>query len=86
MTKKLFVNKAAEIKKKKQILISQELDQKIIDIEKRAERQGIAFPLNEHVEDAIQKLIRAAESQLKEIEGSSMSKPSFGKIEKTPTA
>mgnify|MGYP001119618309 CR=1 FL=1 len=75
MSKQLFKNKSASIKKKKQILISQELDQKITDIEKRAEKRGVAFPLNEHIEDAIRRLVRSAETQLKEIESSSDNMP-----------
>lgn len=71
MSKKLFKSKSASIKKKRQILISQELDHKITDIEKRAEKQGVAFPLNEHIESAIHRLVRSAETQIHEIENSS---------------
>lgn len=86
MSKKLFKNKAAAIKKKKQILISQELDQKITDIEKRAEKQGVSFPLSEHIEDAIHRLVRSAEAQLKEIEISSDNMPSIKQENNSPTA
>jgi hypothetical protein len=86
MSKQLFKNKAASIKKKKQILISQELDLKISDIEKRAEKQGVAFPLSEHVEDAIHRLVRSAESQLKEIESSSGSEATVNQAGNFPSA
>jgi hypothetical protein len=86
MPKKLFKNKAAAIKKKRQILISHELDQKITDIEKRAERQGVAFPLSEHIEDAIHRLVRSAEAQLKEIESSSDNIPPTNNASNHPKA
>ena len=76
MSKQLFKNKSASIKKKRQILISQALDQKITNIEIRAEKQGVAFPLNEHIESAIHRLIRSAEDQIHEIEKSSSITPS----------
>jgi len=86
MSKILFKNKAAAIKKKKQILISQELDQKIADIEKRAEKQGVAFPLCEHIEDAIHRLVRSADAQLQEIENSSDNATSLNSVSNHPTA
>jgi hypothetical protein len=86
MSKILFKSKAAAIKKKKQILISQELDQKIADIEKRAEKQGVAFPLSEHIEDAIHRLVRSADAQLQEIENSSDNATSLNSVSNHPTA
>lgn len=86
MSKQLFKNKAASIKKKKQIFISQELDQKITDIEKRAEKQGVAFPLSEHIEGAIHRLVRSAETQLTEIECSSDNPTSINNARNLPKA
>jgi len=76
MSKNLFKSKASAIKKKRQILISQELDQKLSEIEERAEKLGVAFPLNQHIEDEIHKLVRSAETQLQKIERSSDNAPS----------
>ena len=86
MTRKLFKNKVEEIKKKKHFLISQGLHQKIADIEKRAEKQGVSFPLNEHVEIAIQKLIRLAESQLDEMESPKTEETFLNKFSQNPKA
>ena len=86
MTKKLFKDKANEIKKKKQVMISQDLHKKINDIEKRAEMQGVSFPIDEHIEDAIRKLVRAAESQLRDIEEVKTKEPTNKRNEVNPTA
>ncbi|SBT17710.1 hypothetical protein MGA5115_01826 [Marinomonas gallaica] len=86
MTKKLFKDKSQEIKKKKQILISQGTHKKLDDLETRAEKQGVSFPLDEHIEDAIKKLIRLAESQLAEIEASRKQTLSLDRSERNPTA
>jgi len=54
-------------------MISSEINQRLGEIELRAEKSGVSFPLNEHVEDAILRLVKAAEVQLNEIEGEVLS-------------
>ena len=70
MAKPLFQSKAASIKKKMSFMVSSEISERLEKIERRAERSGVSFPLNEHVEEAILKLIKLAESQLDEIQPS----------------
>jgi hypothetical protein len=67
MAKQLFQSKAASIKKKMTFMISSEMAMRLEKIERRAEKAGVSFPLNEHVEDAILRLIKLAESQLDDI-------------------
>jgi hypothetical protein len=50
-------------------MISVELNEKLNIIELRAEKAGVTFPLNEHIQAAISQLIKTAERQLCEIEG-----------------
>lgn len=73
MSKKLFQTKLSSIKKKKSFMISVEINQRLSEIELRAEKAGVSFPLNEHVEEAILRLVKAAEVQLNEIEGEVLS-------------
>jgi len=70
MAKNLFISKSTSIKKKKTFLISSELAQRLNELEQRAEKSGFSFPLNQHVEDEIARLIKAAELQIKMIESS----------------
>lgn len=73
MAKKLFQTKSSSIKKKRAFMISVEINESLSDIELRAEKAGVSFPLNEHVEEAILRLVKAAELQLSEIEGEVLS-------------
>jgi len=73
MSKKLFQTKASAIKKKKSFMISSEINKRLDEIEQRAEKAGVSFPLNEHVEEAILRLVKTAELQLSEIEGEVLS-------------
>lgn len=66
MKKSLFQSKASIVKKKINIMISAELFERVMHIERRAESVGISFPFNEHVEDSILKLVKLAEVQLDE--------------------
>jgi hypothetical protein len=68
MAKQLFQSRAASIKKKMTFMISAEIPERLERIERRAEKSGISFPLDQHIEDAILKLIKMAESQLDEIQ------------------
>lgn len=76
MAKQLFQTKSASIKKKKSFMISVEINERLSDIELRAEKSGVSFPLNEHVEEAILRLVKTAELQLNEIEGEALSEDS----------
>jgi len=64
MAKSLFQSANASIKKKRTFMISQDLVSKLEQIEMMAEKQGISFPLNEHVEASIRRLLLAAEKEL----------------------
>ncbi len=69
MKKKLFVNKKLRARKRRSCLIMSDLSDRINAIELRAEKLGVAFPLDEHVECVITRLVRAAESQLDDLDG-----------------
>jgi hypothetical protein len=69
MAKKLFRSKSESVLKKRSFMISVELNEKLNIIELRAEKAGVTFPLNEHIQAAISQLIKTAERQLCEIEG-----------------
>ena len=71
MAKSLFQSAHAEIKKKRVFMISMDLLNKLEQIEVKAEKHGVSFPLNRHVEDAISKLINAADQELQLIESDS---------------
>ena len=73
MAKQLFQTKASAIKKKKSFMISSEINARLGEIELRAEKAGVSFPLNEHVEEAILRLVKTAEFQLSDIEGEVLS-------------
>lgn len=64
----LFKSVKADVKRKRVFLLSAELCDKIDGVEKRAERHGISFPINEHVIAAIQRLVSMAEKELCEME------------------
>ena len=68
MAKSLFQSVQAEIKKKRTFMISMDLLNKLEEIELKAEKHGVSFPLNKHIEDAISKLINAADKELQLIE------------------
>ena len=68
MAKKLFRAKAESILKKRSFMISANLNETLNDIELRAEKAGVTFPLNEHVQGAILQLVKIADRQLNEIE------------------
>lgn len=68
MAKSLFQSAKAEIKKKRVFMLSIDLINKLQEIEAKAEKYGISFPLNKHVEEAVTKLINAAEKELERIE------------------
>ena len=68
MTKKLFVSKSLRTKKKRSFYVASDLLDRLNEIELRAEKSGVAFPLDEHVEYAISRLVRDAESQLDDLE------------------
>lgn len=68
MAKKLFRSKDESILKKRSFMISANLNETLNIIELRAEKAGVCFPLNEHVQDAIFQLVKAADRQLNEIE------------------
>ena len=68
MAKSLFQSAKADIKKKRVFMISVDLLGKLQEIEQKAEKHGVSFPLNKHVEDAVTKLINAAEKELQMIE------------------
>ncbi|MCP8898973.1 hypothetical protein [Gilvimarinus xylanilyticus] len=78
MAKSLFTSKAAAVKKKLSLHISSETLQRLDKIEKEAEREGVSFPLNDHVEDAIQRLVTQAENQLEELRRSKIPTSDFG--------
>ena len=52
------------------LLISSELAQRVNELEQRAELAGFSFPLNQHIENEITRLVKAAEGQLTAIESS----------------
>lgn len=64
----LFKSVKADIKRKRVFLLSAELCDKIDSVEKRAEKHGISFPINEHVVAAIQRLTSQAEKELSDME------------------
>lgn len=64
----LFKSVKADVKRKRVFLLSAELCEQIDSIEKRAEKHGISFPINEHVVAAIQRLTAQAEKELSEME------------------
>jgi hypothetical protein len=68
MAKQLFQSKAASIKQKMSFMVTAEIALRLENIERRAEKAGVSFPFNEHVEDAVLRLIRLAECQLDEIQ------------------
>ena len=68
MAKSLFQSAQADVKKKRVFMISMYLLTKLEQIELKAEKHGVSFPLNRHVEDAISKLINAADKELHLIE------------------
>lgn len=68
MAKSLFKSTDAIIKKKRTFMIAQDLMIKLDQIELKAEEHGISFPLNEHVETAIRRLVQAADKELQNIE------------------
>lgn len=76
MAKKLFVNKKLSIRKKRSFSIMSDLSERLNAIEIRAEKAGVAFPLDEHVEVAIARLVRDAEAQLEDLESASKSSSS----------
>lgn len=73
MAKKLFRSKAESILKKRSFMISSNLNETLNLIELRAEKAGVTFPINEHIEQAIFQLVKTADKQLNEIEGTTNS-------------
>ncbi len=78
MAKQLFQSRAASIKKKVSFQVSSDLYLRLETIERRAELVGVSFSLNEHVEDSIHRLVKAAESQLDEIESDALKQAALG--------
>ena len=68
MAKSLFQSAKADVKKKRVFMISIDLLNKLEQIEVEAEKHGVSFPLNRHIEDAISKLINAADKELQLID------------------
>lgn len=64
----LFKSVKADVKRKRVFLLSAELCDKIDSVERRAEKHGISFPINEHVVLAIQRLTTQAERELSDME------------------
>ncbi len=64
----LFKSVKADVKRKRVFLMSAELCEQIDSVEKRAEKYGISFPINDHVVAAIQRLTTQAERELSEME------------------
>lgn len=62
--KSLFTPTDAEIRKKKVFMLRADLLEQINEVEARAERLGVSFQLNQHVEDMIGKLVRQAKAEL----------------------
>lgn len=66
--KSLFTPADAEIRKKKVFMLRADLLEQISEVEVRAEKLGVSFPLNLHVEDMIAKLVRQAKAELADVD------------------
>lgn len=64
MNATLFKSKSATIQKKYAFTLSAQMIGRIDAVERKAEKAGVYFPLNEHVEKAIDRLLSQAETQL----------------------
>ncbi len=60
----LFKSKSATIQKKYALTLSAQMIERIDAVERKAEKLGVYFPLNELVEKAIERLVSQAEAQL----------------------
>lgn len=67
MAKSMFHKISENVKKKRVFMLSVSLINKLEIIEIEAEKNGISFPLNMHVEEAIKRLVKAAEKELNEL-------------------
>ncbi|MEY8214045.1 MAG: hypothetical protein RPR97_06110 [Colwellia sp.] len=68
MTKKLFEKVTEPEKKHILFKVSNGIEERLNDIESRAEKSGYCFDLNQHVENELSRLIKEGEIQLKAIE------------------
>lgn len=75
MAKKLFKSKSATVRKKMTIFISSENAQRLAKLEEKAEIAGVSFPVQEHLEEALERLIMRAERELDEIDEPDMIVP-----------
>jgi hypothetical protein len=67
MPKNIFQPKAAMVRKKINFLVSAQITERLSAIEIQAEKAGVSFPLNELVEDAIERILRQAEVEIERI-------------------
>jgi hypothetical protein len=64
MAKNLFKPKKATVRKKMTILITAEAAERLDTVERQAEKAGVSFPVQEHMEESLERLIRRAEHEL----------------------
>ena len=69
-SKKLFFSAQSQIKKRKAFMLSQALIRDISHVEQSAEKYGVSFRLNELVEEAIERLVKQANAELRDIKAS----------------
>lgn len=68
MARNLFQSKNATIRKKMTILITAQNAQRLARVERLAEKAGVSFPVQAHMEEALERLLGRAERELEKIE------------------